>query len=355
MIRLKSIPEDFQVSETIAESIYSRTPTRIHVYLLTKRNYTTQRAVSHIARALNLKPRSIRYAGTKDKTALTHQHITIEGASRKKVQTLDLKDISLSFRGYATDHLYMGCLTGNSFDILLRNLPSHVTLPFTERQTMSIPNYFDAQRFSTANHEIGLHIIRKEFDKAVYHIMETDDDRKKDLEEYLKTHHNDFVGALRLIPKTILLMYVHALQSKFFNDMLSDRIRNLGVETVEFPYHFSNITVPRHPGNLPCIDRELPLIGYDSNLTREHEDMLENAGIKQRDFINKQLPELTLEGGLRATTVSARNISLERLASADDNSFFDLRLKFSLPKGAYATIAIKTILAGILATEQSDL
>ncbi|MFP4645509.1 MAG: tRNA pseudouridine(13) synthase TruD [Candidatus Woesearchaeota archaeon] len=357
MIRIKKQPEDFIVTEKLIDGFFTDDPTNTHVYLLEKRNYTTERAVTHLAKALNIPRKNISYAGTKDKVAITRQYITIKGASREKVANIKLKDISLDFRGYAEEPLRLGSLEGNSFEILVKGLPVGYEVPFKKLQGLPVPNYFDKQRFSTANIDIGKAIIQKDFKKAVEIITDKDGDWKDKLHSHLEKQQNDYVGALKLIPRKTLLFYVHALQSKVFNELLASEVKNRFEIVHELEYDFGTLVFPELQKLFQVRDTslKLPLLGYDSNPTREQEETLVKQELTTKDFLIRQIPELSLEGSSRFSFITATDIKLEELNTGDETGSKAIKAKFYLPKGAYATITLKTILSRILATEQSDL
>ncbi|MBI4983603.1 tRNA pseudouridine(13) synthase TruD [Candidatus Woesearchaeota archaeon] len=98
-------------------------------------------------------------------------------------------------------------------------------------------------------------------------------------------------------------------------------------------------------------DLNLPLIGFGG------EDLIKEKGIKEiieklmteekityRDFIIKQIPALTLEGGLRAAFTKVKDLTVGKLEEDELNPKKNkIKLTFSLGKGSYATMVIKSM------------
>jgi len=328
---LKESPEDFKVFEIIDQSIFVDEPTRVHIYTLKKTNYTTERAVSHIAKALHIPRKFISYAGTKDKNAVTEQLISIKGSTKEAVEKLVLKDIKLKFEGYSKHLLSLGELIGNRFEITIRNLTK---FPEVIPEEFIVPNYFDEQRFSTNNVDIGLCLVKKDFKGAVDLISKDDDDFRDGIKTHLEKHKNDFVGAFRLVPKRISLFYIHALQSKLFNDLLA----NLISEGISWKYSQGIFKFFKEPVLTKPIDK-LPLIGYLSKLSESEMTVLKQFDIIPRNFLITSLPELCLEGSDRKAFLDVKNC--KEVERNNDS----ITISFELGKGSYATIVIKQLFA----------
>ncbi|MGE0792569.1 MAG: tRNA pseudouridine(13) synthase TruD [Candidatus Woesearchaeota archaeon] len=333
MAILKYIPEDFIVQEIPG---FEESETGIQIYNLKKRNYTTERAVSQIAQSLHIPRKFIGYAGTKDKPAITYQYISIKGKSKDKIINLNLKDISLEFAGFSKSEMKLGDLNGNEFEITLRDLPNdfQINLP----SEFLVPNYFDEQRFSNANLDIGVNLLKQDFKTAIEIIKNTDGDFKEKIELYLEKHKNDFVGALKILPKKTTLFYIHSVQSYFFNEILANKIKENN-NFYEINYSQGKLIFA---DNYEPID-DLPLIGY---MLDEYDEILSTKNITHQNFIIRSLPNYSLEGSYREAFFKVENFQANNLQ--DDEEFVGRKkcvLKFNLKSGAYATIVLKAILA----------
>ena len=85
-----------------------------------------------------------------------------------------------------------------------------------------------------------------------------------------------------------------------------------------------------------CNTKILHIIGFGTKVTKDIKEILEKEGITTRDFIIKQIPELSLEGNERQIFADIKNLEIEKIEKG-------YILKFMLPKGSYATEVIKQI------------
>lgn len=319
---IKEKCEDFLVNEIPLDDFYQKEAAQHQVYLLKKTNYTTERALTHIAKALHIQRKFVSFAGTKDKKAITTQYITISGAKKDRVMSLTLKDIELKFIGYRKERLSLGKLKGNNFSILVKGVSIKHNIP----KQFYVPNYFDEQRFSTHNVILGTYILKKQYKEAIDIFLEVDDDYKELMMTHLEKQTNDYIGALRLIPRKNFLFYVHAVQSYLFNQKLIEEIKKTQT-TFELKYSEGVFLFPKTI--LSKVEqKEGELIGFESE-----EGYL---NIEPMDFINKSLPELALTGGKRPFYSIVKDCKLTEEKSG-------VRLEFILFKGSYATIVLKQL------------
>ncbi len=308
MYKLKDKPEDFIVKEI--SQIQTKESGEFAICKLIKKNYTTQRAIEHIAKKLHIPLKHIGFAGTKDKNALTEQYISIKKIRKQKIENLSLQDITIEFLGYTDEPIYLGNLQGNQFIITVRNIGQDQIKQLEKRITTKqiMPNYFGEQRFSTKNAQIGKAIIKKDEKQAVKLILESDSDYK----EAILKHQNSPVTALQSIPTKVLQFYTHAYQSLIWNKTLSG-------------YKGKNT--------------EIPLIGFGTEVENSKidtiiEEIMAEENLHFRDFINRKLPQLSLEGSERVAHVEIMKLEI---TNKTENT---ITLEFQLPKASYATVAI---------------
>lgn len=300
MYKIKQKPEDFFVREI--SSVDFREKGRYTYFYMKKRNYTTLRAVQHIADALKVQSRKFGFAGTKDKNAVTGQFVSVENVSRERIEKIKLKDIEIEYAGKGDKPISLGDLKGNWFRIVVRDAGKE------PRKAGRFKNLFGEQRFSKNNAEVGKAIIKKDFKKAVSLIKENKGDYEDAVKNHLQENPNDFVGALKKIPMKILKLYVHAYQSLLWNRMAEKT------------------------------DKEkLPLIGFGTAPDKEASEVMQKEGIAPRDFIIKEIPELSSEGGMRGVFAEAEDFNFWKRDSKT------IVLVFSLPKGSYATEFIRQV------------
>ncbi|PIN80650.1 hypothetical protein COV13_03215 [Candidatus Woesearchaeota archaeon CG10_big_fil_rev_8_21_14_0_10_32_9] len=318
MYLLKQIPEDFLVEE-ITNLNFEKSG-RYSVFFLTKRSYATEDAIQTIATKFRIERKKIGYAGIKDRNAITKQYISIENAQNNLGETL-LKDITLEFVGYLKEPITLGSLKGNKFNITIRNLQK-TEMP--KKNKVSI-NYFDKQRFSKNNVEIGKAILNKKFKEACDLITLGDGSYREIIDKHLAKSKNDYVNALKKIPRKILMIYVHAYQSKIWNETIQEHLK------------FKEDT----------INEEIPIVGFSTELQEGKlksiiTKIMNDENITFRDFIIREIPELSFEGNKRNIYAEIQNLTIEKQEQDELNEgMFKIKVEFFLEKGAYATMAIK--------------
>lgn len=345
MYTLKQIPEDFIVTEI--NDIPKESNGKYLYYTLKKKNRNTLDVVKQLSRILFIKEKQIGFAGSKDKHAVTEQMISIQGARRESIENLSVENTSLEFVGYGDKPISLGDLDGNAFTITVRNLTADTiqklnttTLNTTSIQTINFcENYFDEQRFSKNNVEIGRLLLKKNFEKAA------------ELADYfacrnhLNDYPHDFVGALKKIPIRLLRMYINAYQSMLWNVVVASYLENHGSVLKSVPYSQGKLVFVKDK-----IEIAVPIVGFDSQSlgSGEIKELIVNLMKKEKmgysDFLIKQIPQLSLEGELRDVFIEVKDFILGKVEDDELNpEMKKVKVSFTLPKGSYATIIIKKI------------
>jgi len=241
-MNIKEQPEDFRVKEL--QTFQPSTKGAYLYFLMKKKNKTTLDALETIANALHIPLKYVGFAGTKDKRAITEQYISFFKTNRKNIEHLCFKDITLTYVTHAPDRLNLGNAQGNSFIIIVRDLPKKKKLEITQ-----VKNYFDEQRFGKdkKNHLIGKMIVKKKYKEACAALA-------------LKVEKNDYVGTLRKVNKKLLLLYIHSYQSYLWNTLL---------QTLKHP------------------PKTLPLIGYLNRTKRKNKKTLRNTPTKRKYYTRR--------------------------------------------------------------------
>ncbi|CAG5084099.1 Oidioi.mRNA.OKI2018_I69.PAR.g10546.t1.cds [Oikopleura dioica] len=248
-------------------------------FVLWKENMDTTAAVDHLCRILRVNAKLFNFAGTKDKRAITAQFVTSKLTPEVLiVANKKLKNIKVgNFELHNGDHLTLGDLKGNEFNIVLRDcelvsendepeskrikpdFSSIVAKAYKSLNEKGFVNYYGLQRFGTsaiATHEIGIEILKENYAGAVDLLLKPRDEPKRNsfltetrriwsetkdaaaaLEKLpkkfcnegkvlcgLKDKPNDFVGALGRLTRPMRQMYVHAVQSYIWNRLASYRL-----------------------------------------------------------------------------------------------------------------------------------
>jgi len=203
--------------------------------------------------------------------------------------------------------------------------------------------------------------------------------------EHLTKKSDDYVGAFKTLPNSLQLLMVHSIQSLAFNHALSERIGS-GISLTE-PVEgdlvapllpngridvgkmahvtATNLERCRRNCNLGRLVVTGTLPGRESSFAHgvpgKHEaEGVRKAGLEGIDWVVKKIPRLTTSGTRRALSVPFRDISVEQ--ATDSTDLFQrwqdgpmegdrwhpegasLRLMFTLPAGAYATVMMREIM-----------
>jgi tRNA pseudouridine13 synthase len=268
----------------------------------------------------------------------------------------------------------MGALLGNRFTITIRGAAGHAaerSEAIMSELGNRFPNYFGEQRFGSSRKntwQIGMKLLRGELEGAARSFLcdregETHEEARLAREElesngdylralkvfprhlrlersmlaHLAKKPEDFAGAFRELPRSTLLMFIHAVQSMMFNRLLSDRIAEgpLSLERGEYfcgeALGFPDIEKTEAEGWIAG-----KLIGYQTPLNEREQALIESLSVKKEDFNLKALPEISSKGSYRTLLAPMKGFNL----SADTNPIF----RFSLPSGCYATVAMRELM-----------
>lgn len=310
MYTIKQVPEDFIVEEISDHEIIDNGS--YYIFLMTKKNTNTLDAIHEISRTLRIPMKFIGFAGSKDKVAITKQYISIK--KMKKVEDLvELDNIKMESIGESKDPIFLGDLVGNKFIIVLRDIkksPNRIT---------RFVNYFGPQRFSRNNVDIGKAIIKKDFKGAVELILETDGKESAQIKEHLLNSPNDHVNALRKVNRKLLMLYVHSYQSFIWNK-----------------------TAKRYSGNDENIS--IPIVGATTDMFSfpDIKEILDEENIGQRDFIIREIPELSTVGEERNLYCEIEDLEIsEEMDDELNKGSKKVVVSFRLKKSSYATVCIE--------------
>ncbi len=326
--------------------------------VLQKAGWTTQNALLKIARCLGISQRRFSFAGTKDRRAITVQWVCFKSLSWERLKALNIKDIYFNGGFYSDRPLALGDLWGNRFRVRLRGANPEVIAACWEELKGVFPNYFGEQRFGSSRQntaEIGLLLLKGDFEGAVMRFLcdvGCEDEEVSKIRRELRESGNfkealslfpsylvlerkvlaalvegaTWKEALKRLPRTTLLLFIHAFQSKLFNEMLSERLPHLQLEEGEYfcgenERGFPDIKKPQASGWL-CGK----VVGYRSPLNKREKELLARYGVEQEMFKMKEFRELASPGTYRPLLCSVQNFRQKGEL-----------LSFSLPAGSYAT------------------
>ncbi|XP_042387375.1 pseudouridylate synthase 7 homolog isoform X2 [Zingiber officinale] len=238
---------------------------------LYKENKDTQEALGLIGKMLGVNQRSFGFAGTKDKRSVSTQRVTIFKQRAKRLSELNSRMFGIKVGDfcYVNEGLVLGQLTGNHFTITLRGISAD-SEDIIKEATDSLwrngfINYYGLQRFgsgSVPTHLVGAALLKGEWKTAASLILDPREGERpivREAREYYKEHGDvdltlkklprhlvaersilqclkkfpgNYLQALKTIPRTLRMMYVHSYQSYLWNHAASMRVQKYGISQV---------------------------------------------------------------------------------------------------------------------------
>jgi len=385
--RARESPEDFVVEEHIAPGgmTAEEDPKYFPVYRVEKRSIDTLHMAAELSEALHSR---VSYGGMKDKRARAVQYATPTSLRSERPREVVRERFTASLVGYAPRPLSRASVTGNRFQITLRDCCEQIGLrvgeAMGEAEARRLPNFYGLQRFGASgagSHRIGKALVRREFEEAarVMLFAERRSDgeasaaareamAKGDYEEgarllppgmdverlvarELGRHPGEWVRALRAVPVRLRRLYVQAYQSMLFNRTLSRALaRGEDIALAAPGDNWAEVSAdglvasrvmgvrdPQAPGAIPMVQ----MVGYafrdyGSRFDACVAEALEGEGVAPRDFYVEEMQEVSGEGGFRRAHLAIREASWK----VDDRA---VRLSFTLARGQYATVLLREI------------
>lgn len=399
--KLRKKSEDFNVEEVVS------IPGRSHwiwmqdssngkhqIVKIKAKNWDTHVLIKELSRKLNIGQKSIGFAGTKDKRAITTQHFSVK-TSMEKLSSVDLENIELEFLHSSVKPIRLGNLVGNKFKIKVTNSSNrdHINDIFSELDGF-FPNYFGVQRFGAVRpitHIVGEKIVQGNYEGAVLdyltlgspnyaghegreYLLETKDFTKslekfpshmlfeRQLLGHLSRNKGDYTGAILQLPESLSKMLVHGYQSLIFNKVLDMRIKEgmdaclpqigdyiMPADGYGGPDQRVTIEVTeRNQSKLSKRCREgkawvaglLPGANSKFSKGRQGElekEVMDDFGVKFGDFIIDDIHELSSYGMYRPLFQKYNDIEVDY--NSEDPIF-----SFWLHKGTYATSFLREIM-----------
>ncbi len=265
-------------------------------------------------------------------------------------------------------------------------------------QLGGLPNFFGVQRFGTLRsitHLVGDAIIKGDFERAalIYmakpfpsepeetrsareHVWRTHDFKgglklfprhlryERAMMNHLASNPSDYIGAFRTLSPGLKKLFVHAYQSYIFNKILSRRLQK------GLPFSIAmdgDIVCFVNKSGLPDVSRiqfvnednvdginnlirrkraflTAPIVGYESKLAKGEPGEIEKSVIDEmlidlNDFTIPKMPELASSGLRREILLSVQ--PTHEIDTDLNSSCTKVVLRFSLPKGCYATVVLR--------------
>ncbi len=355
------------------------------LYRLRKRGLTTWDVLGEIARRLRLRQDVLGYGGLKDRHAVSYQFVTIPGGPKKDLHG---RDWHLEYLGQVSSPMSKARLRGNLFEITVREVAlseEELAREVEAVRQFGVPNYFDEQRFGSVRHRQGFaarEAVRGNLERALYLLLvegshydyrRTERFREclrrhwpevkpclplapspweKRLVEFLASHRpskRTFKRAFGLVDSEYLLMLAHAYQAYLWNEILKLYLEKRGLVHFRLPYllgefFFYQELPPEVREELSALRLPLPSprLKLSEDLRGLYEEVLRREGIPGLSRLRTLVKGLIFKTYPREAVVFPGDLSCEILERKEP-SVRDVRLRFFLPRGSYATLVLKRI------------
>jgi len=395
--KLRRSPEDFEVDEISVRPAEDASG-KFVIARVWHRNWEANRLVRRLGSNLRVGRSSVGFAGTKDGRSVATQLMSFN-APIEAVKGLEIPDVKVLDAYTSNRSISIGDLIGNRFSVVVNEVDTDLDVRGVcgaVRERLEgiggFPNYFGVQRFGSVRpitHLLGKDLSRGDPEGAVMRYIanpmcngsEGDDARSalqqsRDFEKalaefpsrftfervmisHLVENPGDYIGALRRLPRNLLMMFVHAYQSYMFNRILSERLRR-GLPIRE-PI-VGDLVLPLTKSGVPDHDRTIEVtsenIAKVSRTAREgkafvsgllfgtqsefadgemgeiERKAIDSEGVSREDFQVVGLREASSKGTRRELLATMKGLAIE----FDDQA---VTFRFTLNKGCYATCLLR--------------
>lgn len=397
-------PQDFLVSEVLRAEVRDllRPSGGSHaLYLLDKESRTTPDAVAALARALHVPAGQVAYAGLKDKHARTRQHVTVPLAARPPearntdpapaAPAISDQNWSATFLGTLPRAIAASDIDHNAFDLVVRDLTPAALSEMDRRAAilrdgadLLIINYFGDQRFGSARHAggfAGAALVKGDFEHALRLLIGTparkDSGPRRTLTRALASRWGQwpalaaelprcperravealaagatFAQAFAALPNLLQVLSVDAYQSHLWNAaaraLASDAAARARAEPLRTDDDFGEMVFPPVPAGreLEGVRMPAPAPGVEP-CPPWGEALTAALAAEGLTFDALRIPGLrrpAFGAAERPLVVRAMGFDLSPPARDDLGGKRPMRrVRFALPRGAYATVVLRAL------------
>lgn len=395
---IRRTPEDFEVIERLFEARRPAGARAAHaVFRLTKTSLTTPHAAGLLARALGVRAGAVSWAGLKDKHGVTTQHLSAEWSRNADPPPVTSdRGWRATFAGWAPRPLDAEAIEANEFAIVVRDLSPAAASLLVDRaalltseatdgtRTLRFINYFGDQRFASARPGLpfaGLHLARGEFEAALKSVIaqphRKDMGAKRIATRLLASRWGDWTGlasdlkpgparrpvevlagggtfaqAFAALPAVDQQFAVEAFQSHVWNDCVRRMVASLAHPHVIAPDPFGALLFPR-PADIPpgWTSLQVPMPGESVSSGDGqpwHSTMraaLAANGLSEGPIAVPGLRRPAFRGAMRPVVANASGFESTSPRTCELSRPGRLRvdLRFTLPRGAYATVLLRAL------------
>ncbi len=379
----KQCPEDFQVEEI---PLYPCSGEGEHTYLwIEKSGISTRDLLTQLARKLKLKERDIGYAGLKDAQALTRQMVSIPANKFDPTQELHLSGAKVLSSSRHNNKLRIGHLAGNCFTITIREtiaeaLPQASAI-INQLEKRGVPNLFGEQRYGILGNsaQLGLLLLQQNYsdfchefigdpalirnqewkagaslyregktEAAMLALPKRMRDERRLLRQLLEGKSHQV--AVLALPRSLLRLFLSAIQSQLFDQLLKDRLPHLdklivgdiAVKHINGAcFRIEDTKSEQHRADSLEISPSAPLFGTKAMLAdgtpgQAERDLLKTTGLNDTNW--SPAPKLTMPGARRPLRFPLTDATIP----VHGNNF--ITISFILPKGCYATSVLRELI-----------
>ncbi len=325
---LRCQKSDFKVFEQLP---FSPIGEGEHLFIYIKKTgANTVFVARELAKYFKVKEQLVSYSGLKDRFAVTEQWFGVHVPGKQVYDLQDLVIEGVEVLEYARHNkkLRIGALTGNRFELILRNVTHLQALQsrWNNIVEQGVPNYFGEQRFGIDGGNIDKAL-------ALFSGSKVKDKKKRG-------------------------MYLSAARSCIFNDIINERIQQntfakvqagdvlmlAGTQSVFHLDKVDDIITQRF------IDKDVDITaamwGAGELMTSANPKALEqNVGEKHSEF-SQGLPRFGVKQERRRIRllVQAPDIKILGGEQKNDNALASVKVSFTLPAGSYATTLLRELI-----------
>lgn len=393
---IKEDYEDFVVEEI---PLYPLDAVGTHTYFLVeKRGLSTLQAVADISRKLGVRRMDIGYAGLKDAKAITRQWLSVEHIEPERVAALDIPRIRIVETTRHGNKLRLGHLKGNRFEIRVRrSSPERLAELRQGVETLAqrgVPNYFGAQRFGVRGDGwmVGRAIVRGDLEDALDQMLGRPTETDSESFGLARGRYvaGDYDGAAQHWPplfreerralkalasgakkkraflsvdRSVRDFLISAYQSFLFNEIVAKRLPG-GLDRL-LPgdlawLHFNGAVfrvedMEREQARADALEISPsgPLFGYRMTQPEGKPGEMEAELLRGQELTldSFHTDHLRVKGARRALRFPIRDAAV---ALEEDARGAYLALRFTLPRGCYATTVLRELFVGTGDSETAD-
>lgn len=318
--QIKAINKDFRVTEIVDLDLSGGAHS---VYFLNKSGMKTADAVEQISRMLNIPVSVISYSGLKDEDAITGQFISIPDVNFEKLFFTGENEsyFTLKHIGNSPTSFVIGKLFGNAFCIRIRRLDIDIAqkIVASKKKMINIINYYGIQRFGMPGlpkitHYIGKALLEGKLEEMAELLFRSGNISAEEYSYYQSAPQS----ILNHIDIRKLNFFLNAWDSHVWNQLVADNLMiNAGdsekreISGVSYLYTHVNTNIIENLSKLPITRHKL------------------TSEFMKEEYISYRQPVLPLV--YSCSEIMDDEINIGKVM---------IDLKFTLPSGAYATVAI---------------